>query len=112
MPDTTERPPIERDDGLVDVAPAMSYTTVIDPNEAVVYRGEEIGGYHSSFIVMSDDEAFGAWDVDTAYNLDNNHRFNKQRGLAVNRSTNREWLEYLCEPAPGENTPLTELGDN
>jgi len=44
--------------------------------------------------------------------VDNPHRFEKQRGLAITRNGNTEWLEYLCEIAPGHNKPLTELGDN
>lgn len=110
MPDTTERPPIERNDGRVDVAD-MRYPTLVDPEEAVVYRGEEVGSFTSDYIVMSDDDEFGAWNVDTFSSVDNSERFEKQRGLAIARRGNTEWLEYLCEPAPGENRPLTELSD-
>lgn len=113
MPDTTDQPPIERDDGCVDIAPNISYSSVIDPDEAVVYRAEDIGSFRTSdHVVMSDQERFGAWNVATFSRIDNPELFNKRRGLAITGQGNTEWLEYLCESAPTENKPLTELGDN
>ena len=111
MPDTTTHPAIERNDGRVDIA-EMSYPTIIDPDEAVVYKGDQVGNFTSEYVVMSDDEEFGAWYVDNFSSLDNPNLFEKQRGLAITRNGNTEWLEYLCEIAPGHNKPLTELGDD
>jgi len=111
MSDSTWRPAIERNDGLVDVADTM-HRTLVDPDEAVVYRGEQVGSFRSEYVVMSDRPEFGAWNVDSFSIVDNPERFDKQRGLTIRRNGNTEWLEYLCEPAPGENRPLSQLGDD
>lgn len=107
------RPPIERDDGRVDVAPDLSYPSLVDPDEAVVYRAEAIGDFsRSQYVVMSDNAEFGAWEVATFSRLTHPEYFDKRAGLAITRGGNERWLEYLCEPAPGANQPLTELGED
>jgi len=112
MPDTDPaRPPIERDDGRVDVAPDLNYPSYVDPEQAAVYRSDEVGDFSTSeYIVMSDNPEFGAWNVATFSRIDNPQRFNRQRGLAITRGGDNAWLEYLCETAPGVNRPLTQLG--
>lgn len=112
MPDTDpSRPPIVRDDGRVDVAPDLSYPSLVDPNEAVVYRADAIGDFsRSQYVVMSDNAEFGAWEVATFSRLTHPEHFDKRAGLAITRGGNEDWLEYLCETAPGVNRPLTQLG--
>lgn len=114
MPDTDPaRPPIVRNDGRVDVAPDLSYPSFVDPDEVVVYRADAIGDFSRSlYVVMSDNAEFGAWEVATFSRLTHPEHFDKRRGLAITSGGNERWLEYLCEPAPGANQPLTELGED
>ena len=73
-----------------------------DPDEAVIYPGQQVGGFSDDgVVIMSDDPDFGMWDVSNFERVENPERFDKECGVWVPPEyVPDEVLDECLEDAP------------
>jgi hypothetical protein len=103
---------VPQGDGTVEIC-FSSDRWILEEDEIVVYRAEDMKvTFPSGWVIMSDDPEFGLWDVDGYSRLEDDHLYDKDRGLWLNPlHTGEDYVEDRVSEPPKPNDTLVDFNN-